>query len=182
MGTIMKLKELKKLKSDCIAAKWNYVGSAGTNHIVYQRKFEHVVHDAFNKILREYYPGETKPDLDPMDLLSVLLPLLETQIKIAELQKMIKKINHLYDLGVHGSMHLYHHPDAEIDDDCSWSSIYNKIFSKKISKKVHKMVQLDYYDPDTSYREDVTAFVNAAIPALQNEITKLKEQSNDRNR
>ena len=95
---------------------------------------------------------------------------------------MIKKINHLYDLGVHGSAHLFHHPDAEIGEECEWESIYNKIFSKKISKMVHKMVQLDYYDPDTSYREDVTAFVNAAIPALQNEITKLKEQSNDRNR
>lgn len=178
----MKLKELKKLESDCIAAKWNYVGSAGTNYIVYKRKFAHIVHDAFNKILREYYPGETKPDLaDPMELLSVLLPLLKTQIKIVELEKMIKKINDLYDLGVHGSAHLYHHPYAEIDEACEWENIYRKIFSEKISKKVHKMVHLDYYDPDTSYREDVQAFVNAAIPALQNEIVKLKEQSNDRN-
>jgi hypothetical protein len=67
------------------------------------------------------------------------------------------------------------------DKDFKWSIIYKEIFSKKISKKVHKMVHLDYYDPDTSYREDVQAFVNAAIPALLNEIVKLKEQSNDRN-
>lgn len=177
----MKLKELKKIKSDCIAAKWNYLGAAGTNGIIYRARFRAVVHDSFNTILREYYPGETKPALDTMELLSVLLPLLKTQIKIAELKKMIKKINSLYDLGVHGSAHLYHHPDAEIDEACEWENIYRKIFSEKISKKVHKMVHLDYYDPDTSYREDVQAFVNAAIPALQNEIVKLKEQSNDRN-
>ena len=37
--------------------------------------------------------------------------------------------------------------------------IYDMIFSEHISRKI--LIDLDYYDPDTSYEEDVTAFVNA---------------------
>lgn len=178
----MKLKELKKLLAKVDNYRTQYLCSYGAVFNVSRNNYHNAVYLAYDTILREYYPFMTEVHKDdPDDLYNVLLPLLKTQIKIAELKKMIKKINHLYDLGVHGSAHLYHHPDAEIDEACEWENIYRKIFSEKISKKVHKMVHLDYYDPDTSYHEDVQAFVNAAIPALQNEIVKLKEQSNDRN-
>jgi len=41
--------------------------------------------------------------------------------------------------------------------ELDWSEKYDLIFSDKISKKVY----FEYYDPDTSYEEDVTAFMNA---------------------
>lgn len=43
----------------------------------------------------------------------------------------------------------------------NWDEKYGKIFSAKISTKVYKLIHFDYYDPDTSYEEDVCAFVNA---------------------
>lgn len=47
------------------------------------------------------------------------------------------------------------------NSDISWEEKYDMIFSDKISVKVFKIINLDYYDPDTTYQEDVTAFVNA---------------------
>jgi len=47
------------------------------------------------------------------------------------------------------------------DDFLTWDEKYNLIFSDKISRKVFKLINLNYYDPDTSYQEDVTAFINA---------------------
>lgn len=43
----------------------------------------------------------------------------------------------------------------------SWEDKYDQIFSKKISSKIYKLIDLDYYDPDTSYEEDVNAFTLA---------------------
>jgi len=58
--------------------------------------------------------------------------------------KLNKKVNEIYD-----------------NDDLDWEEKYHKIFSDKISIKVFSLITLNYYDPDTSYEEDVTAFVNA---------------------
>jgi hypothetical protein len=38
---------------------------------------------------------------------------------------------------------------------------YNLIFSEQYSKRLHGIMPLDYYDPDTSYEEDVYAYVRA---------------------
>lgn len=39
---------------------------------------------------------------------------------------------------------------------------YDFIFSESISDELYKIVpKFEYYDPDTSYEEDVDAFVNA---------------------
>jgi hypothetical protein len=43
---------------------------------------------------------------------------------------------------------------------------YDLIFSKNVSRQVFSLCRemgnsLDYYDPDTTYEEDVSAFVNA---------------------
>lgn len=38
---------------------------------------------------------------------------------------------------------------------------YGRIFSKNISGKVFKLLNLDYCDPDTTYEEDVDAFMYA---------------------
>lgn len=54
----------------------------------------------------------------------------------------------------------------EIVSDEEWKNIYDTIFSSKISQKVFKYTEklnnkLDWYDPDSSYEEDVLAFTNA---------------------
>ncbi len=47
------------------------------------------------------------------------------------------------------------------NSEVSWEVKYDLIFSEQISRRVFTLIKLDYYDPDTSYQEDVTAFVNA---------------------
>ena len=43
----------------------------------------------------------------------------------------------------------------------TWEQKFNIIFSEGISKRVFEIINLDYYNPDTSYEEDVKAFVEA---------------------
>lgn len=47
------------------------------------------------------------------------------------------------------------------DEFLTWEEKYDRIFSEKISRKVFSLIRLDYYDPDTSYEEDVRAFIDA---------------------
>lgn len=47
-----------------------------------------------------------------------------------------------------------------------WEVAYDLVFSDTISRQVHSTLRamnqsLDYYDPDTSYEEDVRAFADA---------------------
>jgi hypothetical protein len=51
--------------------------------------------------------------------------------------------------------------------DVEWEEKYDKIFSDEISKKVYHL--FDWYDPDTSYEEDVTAFMIAFKNYIDNE-------------
>lgn len=55
------------------------------------------------------------------------------------------------------------------DNSLSWEDKYDKIFSDKISRKVFDLISLDYYDPDTSYEEDVSAFMSAFNEYMRNE-------------
>ena len=48
-----------------------------------------------------------------------------------------------------------------VNSDLSWEAKYDLIFSPNLSGKVFKICRLDYYDPDTTYEEDVMAFYNA---------------------
>lgn len=43
----------------------------------------------------------------------------------------------------------------------SWETKYDLIFSERLSRRVFGIIHLEYYDPDTSHQEDVTAFVEA---------------------
>lgn len=43
----------------------------------------------------------------------------------------------------------------------SWDEKFDLIFSDKVSGKVSKIYHFSYYDPDTSYEEDVRAYVDA---------------------
>lgn len=42
-------------------------------------------------------------------------------------------------------------------NEIDWDDKYDLIFSEEISQKFN----FDYYDPDTSYKEDVEAFISA---------------------
>ena len=47
-------------------------------------------------------------------------------------------------------------------NNVSWEAKYDFVFSGIMSKTVFKIApDFDYYDPDTSYKEDTTAFVSA---------------------
>lgn len=48
------------------------------------------------------------------------------------------------------------------DTDASWETKYDLIFSEALAKRMSALVRLDYYDPDTTYEEDVRAFCRAA--------------------
>ena len=46
--------------------------------------------------------------------------------------------------------------------DASWETKYDLIFSDEISGAIRQMnMAPDYYDPDTSYEEDVLAYIKA---------------------
>jgi hypothetical protein len=45
--------------------------------------------------------------------------------------------------------------------DASAETKYECIFSEDLSRALGQIFGLDYYDPDTSYEEDVSAYVTA---------------------
>ena len=48
------------------------------------------------------------------------------------------------------------------DDD--WERLYHFVFSDKISRVVYNIIpDFDWYDPDTTYQEDVCAFIGAFL-------------------
>ena len=61
-----------------------------------------------------------------------------------KLRKLIKKANDIFN-----------------DTDLSWSKKYDKIFSSKIASAIRKHIRIHYYDPDMSYQDDVTAYIEA---------------------
>lgn len=49
-----------------------------------------------------------------------------------------------------------------------WAEMYHQIFSETISKKIFKeFPDFHYCDPDSSYYEDVSAFINAFVEYAQ---------------
>jgi len=56
-----------------------------------------------------------------------------------------------------------------------WEVIYDLVFNLGIGKEIRELgLSLDYYDPDTdtSYEEDVLAYVNA-LKSLRRELEKI---------
>lgn len=55
--------------------------------------------------------------------------------------------------------------DKVMESDCSeeaWKALYNFVFSDIISRKICEILpSFDRFDPDTTYQEDVCAFINA---------------------
>lgn len=49
-----------------------------------------------------------------------------------------------------------------VESNLSWEAKYDLIFSEQLSKRVFQIARgFDYYDPDTTYEEDVMAFYDA---------------------
>lgn len=65
------------------------------------------------------------------------------------------------------------------DDALDWESKYDIIFhwhSYKISILLKNLgISLDWYDPDTTYEEDVTAYVKALF-AIRPDVEKLEDE------
>lgn len=47
------------------------------------------------------------------------------------------------------------------NSELSWEDKYRYIFSEDISGQVFALMDLDYYDPDMDYEDDVRAFMDA---------------------
>lgn len=64
---------------------------------------------------------------------------------------------------------LIHHAISSVihwDGHVPWYVIYDEIFSKEVSQRIHALlhelhIHFDYCDPDTTYEEDVRAYVDA---------------------
>lgn len=57
-------------------------------------------------------------------------------------------------------------------DDVDWELKFDLIFSPEVSRRIFQLfselnVSFDYYDPDTSYEEDVQALANALEEKMQ---------------
>lgn len=55
--------------------------------------------------------------------------------------------------------------DKVVESECSeeaWEALYNFVFSDGISRKICEILpNFVWYDPDTTYQEDVCAFIDA---------------------
>lgn len=65
-----------------------------------------------------------------------------------------------------------------INEDIDWETKYDLVFCENVSRRVFKLlkelgVSFDYYDPDTSYEEDLRAFANALKEKVE-ELEKVK--------
>ena len=59
-------------------------------------------------------------------------------------------------------LELHDNATQIVNSDLSWEAKYDLIFSANLSRKVFDIaIGFDYYDPDTTYEEDVMAFYYA---------------------
>ena len=57
---------------------------------------------------------------------------------------------------------IYFKAKTIVESDMCWEAKYDLIFSEEICRRFHKLTPgLNYYDPDTTYEEDVMAWYNA---------------------
>lgn len=57
---------------------------------------------------------------------------------------------------------LFEEAKVIFDSEADWETKYDLIFSDQVSTPMNKLFRLDYYDPDTTYEEDLTAWFRAA--------------------
>lgn len=55
--------------------------------------------------------------------------------------------------------------DKVVESECSeeaWKALYHFVFSDRVSHKIYEILpSFEWYNPDTTYQEDVCAFINA---------------------
>lgn len=68
---------------------------------------------------------------------------------------------------IHDYIDIYEEAQHIVLSDIEWNVKYDRIFSDDISNKVSHL--FDWYDPDTSYEDDVTAFMIAFKNYIDNE-------------
>ena len=85
-------------------------------------------------------------------------------IETSSAQEIAEYLEYLYNIARDKA--LENHPNyIKIYDDEVWEKLYHKVFSEEISRVIYKKFpNFDWYDPDTSYYEDV----NACIEAFKN--------------
>lgn len=58
--------------------------------------------------------------------------------------------------------------DGKTDDWDLWRPVYDYIFSDAVQGKISEILgPIDYYDPDTTYQEDVCAYWQAVMGELR---------------
>ena len=83
-------------------------------------------------------------------------------IDTATPKEIAEYLDHLHDIALEKSNHKTNEDECDENVCKVWRNLYDFVFSDNISHKLTKRFgRLDYYDPDTSYYEDVTAYINA---------------------
>lgn len=83
-------------------------------------------------------------------------------IDTATPKEIAEYLDHLHDIALEKSNHKTNEDECDENVCKVWRNLYDFVFSDNISHKLTKRFGiLDYYDPDTSYYEDVTAYINA---------------------
>lgn len=64
------------------------------------------------------------------------------------------------------------------EEDVDWEMKYDLIFSKEVSRRIFDLfgelnIRFEYYDPDTSYEDDLRAF-SSALEEKMEELSKVQ--------
>ena len=96
-------------------------------------------------------------------------------IETSSAQEIAEYLEYLYNIARDKA--LENHPTySKMYDDNAWEKLYHKVFSEEISRVIYKRFpNFDWYDPDTSYYEDVNAF----IEAFKNYAKNISNDSNE---
>ena len=82
-------------------------------------------------------------------------------IETSSAQEIAEYLDYLYNIARNKDIIKYSN-GVEIHDSNIWENLYDKVFSDEIFKAIcKKFPNFDWYDPDTSYYEDVKAFIEA---------------------
>lgn len=85
-------------------------------------------------------------------------------IETSSAQEIAEYLEYLYNIARNKAFEKYHDYSKiyKIYDDNTWEKLYDIVFSDEISKVIYKKFpNFEWYDPDTSYYKDVTAFIEA---------------------
>ena len=83
-------------------------------------------------------------------------------IETSSAQEIAEYLQYLYNIARDKA--LENHPTySKMYDDNAWEKLYHKVFSEEISRVIYKRFpNFDWFDPYTSYYEDVNTFIEAA--------------------